>query len=297
MGKFIKVLAFLGILIWNLDAVGNDTTKTKSDVVYSTLYDDIPTFEDLEFEKFLSSVPCHHEYETWDTTTIHPYKWANTKTDTSLLFLVDHKDCGFVPPINGRINSHFGPRRGRYHYGIDLQLRTGDSVVSAFDGKVRISVYHPQYGNVIVVRHYNGLETLYAHLSKRKVNCGELIRAGELLGYGGTTGRSTGPHLHFEVRYKGRPIDPNKVINFEANQEDRDLHNDTLIVCDRIFNYSKYTKHTSYKPATAKYIYVRKGETISKLAVRHNSTVNRICQLNKISRSTPIRPGQKLRVR
>ena len=114
------------------------------------------------------------------------------------------------------MTSEFGPRWHRYHYGTDLQLRIGDSVVSAFDGVVRIVKLSKGYGNVILIRHNNGLETVYGHLSKQLVLPNQEVKAGELIAWGGNTGRSTGPHLHFETRYLGIPINPRELIDFST---------------------------------------------------------------------------------
>ncbi|WP_304621628.1 M23 family metallopeptidase [Porphyromonas cangingivalis] len=115
--------------------------------------------------------------------------------------------------------SRFGYRRRfrRMHYGIDLKVQVGDTIRSAFDGKVRIVSFERKgYGNYIVVRHPNGLETVYGHLSKHLIQEGQIVRAGEPIGLGGNTGRSTGPHLHFETRFMGIPINPEEIINFDT---------------------------------------------------------------------------------
>ncbi|MBF0976287.1 MAG: M23 family metallopeptidase, partial [Bacteroidetes bacterium] len=102
-------------------------------------------------------------------------------------------------------------RRRRYHYGTDIGLKVGDSIVSVFDGTVRIVSYDAHgYGNYIVVRHNNGLESLYAHLSQTIAVENQKVKAGELIGLGGNTGRSTGPHLHFEFRFLGNPFNTKK---------------------------------------------------------------------------------------
>ncbi len=117
----------------------------------------------------------------------------------------------------GRLNSKYGPRWGRMHKGLDLYLKTGDTVVSAFDGVVRYAKFNGGgYGNCVVVRHLNGLETIYGHLSQINVAENQYVQAGELLGLGGTTGHSSGPHLHFETRYKDFAIDPEQYYNTET---------------------------------------------------------------------------------
>jgi LysM repeat protein len=124
---------------------------------------------------------------------------------------------GFKLTWYGKINSPFKQRWGRFHQGIDIDLKTGDSVFSAFDGIVRYAQFNKSgYGNCIVIRHLNGLETVYGHLSKHLVSANQFVKAGSIIGLGGSTGRSTGPHLHFEVRYKDFSFDPLLIINPET---------------------------------------------------------------------------------
>lgn len=240
-------------------------------------------------------LPFHHYYMNWDTTMVHPYHFDATRmTDTVTLYLADNADCAFVAPVAGYVTSNFGPRSRRYHYGIDLKLNTGDTVVSSFDGMVRFTGYQPSgYGNVIVIRHYNGLETVYGHLSKIGVKPGDIVRAGEYVGLGGSTGRSTGPHLHFEVRYLGAAINPNDIIAFTDSGEHA-LKNEQFHVCKHTFGYLKKAKTTSY---ASRYYVVKRGDTLSKIAARNKTTVNRLCQLNRVSRNSTLRPGQKLKIR
>lgn len=158
-------------------------------------------------------------YTIWQESDINPYGTdAEELPDTVSLLLVDTMECAFMMPVPGRVTSPFGPRRYRLHKGTDIDLETGDPVRSAFDGVVRVAKYHRGYGNVIVVRHYNGLETVYAHLSKISATPGDEVEAGQLLGLGGRTGRATGSHLHFEVRYLGLALDSRLLINYENGE-------------------------------------------------------------------------------
>jgi murein DD-endopeptidase MepM/ murein hydrolase activator NlpD len=161
--------------------------------------------------------PYFDMYYNWDTNNIDVYKFDMRNLSQSIPLILLYSDCEFTKPIEGKINSKFGWRGGRVHAGIDFQLSVGDTVYNAFDGVVRLSKYHGGYGNCVIVRHHNGLETLYGHFSKRLVKSGDLVNAGQVLGLGGSTGRSTGPHLHFETRYLGRPINPSYLIDFEAD--------------------------------------------------------------------------------
>jgi murein DD-endopeptidase MepM/ murein hydrolase activator NlpD len=249
--------------------------------------------------------PCdaHYNYN-WHTSNIHAYKYNLAQMpDTIVFFLTHGLGDDFRMPVIGRVTSNFGPRRRRFHNGIDLKLQTGDNVYSVFDGKVRIAQYSRSYGYVVVIRHYNGLETFYAHLSKLKVKAGDKIEAGEVLGLGGSTGRSTGPHLHFEIRYKGHPIDPNEMIDFNYTQN---LRSHTFTVDKSYFSSSTpyqsshgtgSSSSSSSSSSGAKYYTVRRGDTLGKIAKRNGTSVSRLCKLNRMSSRSTLRVGKRLRVR
>jgi murein DD-endopeptidase MepM/ murein hydrolase activator NlpD len=183
-------------------------------------------------------------------------------------------------------------RKGRMHYGVDLDLNTGDPVVAAFSGMVRISKFNKSFGHVVVVRHFNGLETLYAHLSKRSVEPGALIEAGDTLGLGGNTGRSYGSHLHFEVRFLDQPIDPALVF---------DLSKGTLVARDFELHKGTFATIAAAKAAsqasagTRKYHVVRSGDTLYGLSRRYGIKVRDICRINGISETSTLSIGQRLR--
>lgn len=198
-----------------------------------------------------------------------------------------------MPTTNTRITDIFGyrPRRRRAHYGLDVKVYIGDTIRSAFDGKIRIVKDQGRrkgYGKYIVIRHDNGLETVYGHLSKWLVKEDQLVKAGEPIGLGGNTGRSTGSHLHFETRFLGIPLDPALMFDFEKQD----------IVAD---NYTFVKKNKKAKTAAAVaaggdvYYKVKKGDTLGKIAARQGTTVSRLCKLNGITTRTVLRPGQVLR--
>ena len=171
-----------------------------------------------------------------------------------------------------------------------------------FDGMVRISKGSNTggYGNLVVIRHDNGLETYYAHLSRRLVNPGQMVKAGDIIGLGGSTGRSTGPHLHFEIRYLGIDINPNKVIDFENFK----TRFDTLYISGYSVSTPNPPSHEQQQAAAAKkastsgavYYKVRKGDNLGRIAQKYHTTVSKIKKLNRL-RSDFIREGQRLRVR
>ena len=139
--------------------------------------------------------------------------------DTVWLCLTEDSNKGFKIPVPGVTNSRYGIRNGKNHNGIDLNLKTGDTVSAAWSGKVRYAKYNDGgFGNLVIIRHYNGLETFYAHLSKLLVFPDQDVIAGETIGLGGNTGHSFGPHLHFEVRFYDDPINPEEMIDF-ANKK------------------------------------------------------------------------------
>ncbi len=225
--------------------------------------------------------PAYDTYGDWNTDQIFERRPAITDTVNLMLAWAD---CDHAMPICGKVTSPFGMRHGRHHYGTDLKLQTGDTVLCAFEGKVRISRYHRDFGHVVVVRHSNGLETLYGHLSKRLVEVGDDVQAGEVLGLGGNTGRSTGSHLHFETRYMGHPIDPAKVFDLEAGL----LHTNSFVVTPKAFQV----------PASSPSRYrVRKGDTLYAISRRSGVSVSRLCKINRIKSTSTLRVGQSLRLR
>ncbi len=246
----------------------------------SSTEDDFGDFDDFDnFDEAFFNAP----YNVWSNTAVNPYNinLLNTK-DT---FQVDVS--GYVHPLDKvqRVTSRFGPRRTRYHYGIDLKLDIGDTVRSSFDGMVRIAKMGRGYGYYVVVRHYNGLETIYGHLSKIIVNTEQAVKAGEPIGLGGNTGRSTGPHLHYEVRYLGNPINPETLICFE----NLTTKTSEYLVTAETFRYKLDADRL-------KHYTVRSGDTLSTIARRQGTTVRNLCRLNNITPSTTLRVGRVLRV-
>jgi len=236
----------------------------------------------------LSFIPGYDIYCHWNTDAIfHAATAPRVMHDTLRLHLV-REDRGHALPCNGHVTSPFGPRRGRMHYGVDLKLETGDPVVTAFAGMVRISKYNPTFGHVVVVRHHNGLETLYAHLSKRLVKPGDRLDAGDTLGLGGNTGRSYGSHLHFEVRFLDQPIDPTEIFDLSSGE----LKAGTFDIHAGTFAAIAAARAAA---AARKYHVVRPGESLSVIARRYGTSVNVLCKLNGIGQRSVLRVGQRLR--
>lgn len=212
----------------------------------------------------------------------HPDKILEEK-DTIWIRLVDSVSR-YVHPFKGRVTSRFGARWGRMHYGTDVGLRTGDTLVAAFDGVVRIAQRNYSYGNIVIIFHKNGLETYYAHMSKLFVQPNQVVKAGQPIGLGGNTGRSRGAHLHFEVRYLGAPINAEYLIDFDKYEL---LAEDFPICRKTLYGVSS---------SGAKYHRIRSGETLSSIARKYRTSVSRIKALNGM-RSSRIRAGATIRVR
>lgn len=252
--------------------------------------------------------------EAGDTSMLHSQRMDISKmvTPVVLQLVNPQKGEGFVfpTPEDARLTSHFGPRRRRFHYGVDLAQPTGKPIYAAFDGVVRISKYNGSYGNLVVIRHPNGLETYYAHLSKRHVSPGTQVRAGDIIGLCGNTGRSYGSHLHFEIRYEGNAMNPENVVDCQSHG----LRSPTLTLTRDSFrkvarpgsenaSAKKGTKSTSNSSSKGnyssdgKYYKVRSGDTLSRIASRNGTTVRKLCQLNGIKETTVLQIGQRLRIR
>lgn len=241
-----------------------------------------------QLEEILDDHPSNDIYNNvWRSDRVNPYRIPVDSLPDSVRIDMSK----FVIPHRGVVTSRFGPRRYRFHYGIDLKVNVGDSILSSFDGKVRIIDYEAKgYGHYVVIRHDNGLETVYAHLSSVLVVHDQNVKAGELIGLGGNTGRSTGPHLHYELRYLGNAINPENMINFSSGLA---ISDEYLLTRRRSFRHMADVKAMQ----AARYVTVRKGDTLGAIAARNGTSINNICRLNNISRNKVLRIGQKLRVR
>jgi LysM repeat protein len=215
--------------------------------------------------------------------------------DTIVLYLNHPSETHFIFPRPGKFLSPFGYRGRHFHAGWDVKLNLGDSVGSAWDGKVRLAKPYRGYGNVIVIRHYNGLETVYGHLSKILVKVNQDVKAGDIIGLGGRTGRATTTHLHFETRFLGEPFDPTNVIDKETFL----LKSDTLAVMASLFKYMAKPKvHGNGKSGSGSTYYtVKKGDSLAKIAKRYGTTVPALRKQNGLSKKAVLKPGKKLKIR
>lgn len=246
----------------------------------------------------------------WDTEKLFPYKDVEYSSlpKSLVIDLVDSTNGYHTPYKPSPIRSRYGPRRGRAHQGVDLALKTGEKIYATFSGRVRISQYNRGgYGNLVVIRHDNGLETYYGHLSERMVEPNQWVEAGSVIGLGGSTGRSTGPHLHFETRYFGQSFDPERLIDFKSGT----LCRETFLLKrsyfsiysrasqdfeDEIANEEQDKKEQAEREAM-RYHKIRSGDTLGAIARKYGTTVGNICRLNGIKSTTILRVGRTLRVR
>ena len=285
-----------------------DTLATDNDAVQVILYSN-NSWKYVRNREIAKDSTIFEKY--WDTTTLFPYREVDMSgmPKSVVIDLVDSLTC-YHCPYQGTVHPHgkYGPRRRRQHQGVDLPLKTGDPVYATFCGRVRISQYNKGgYGNLVIIRHDNGLETYYGHLSERMVEPGQWVEAGQIIGLGGSTGRSTGPHLHFETRYYGQSFDPERLIDFKNGTLSRETFllkksffsiysNAGQDFEDEIANEEQHKKEAAEK-AAMKYYKIRSGDTLGAIARRHGTTVANLCRLNGIKSTTILRIGRSLRVR
>lgn len=251
--------------------------------------------------------------EGWESKRVNPFK----ESDVPASKVIDVSN--FHMPTPGYITTPYGYRKRfrRQHKGVDLKLQIGDTVRAAFDGRVRLTNFERRgYGYYVIVRHPNGLETVYGHLSKFLVKPDQYVKAGEPIALGGNTGRSFGAHLHFETRFMGYPINPSAIFDF-ANQT---VHTDQYTFDKRTYQQARnfdpganqqYAKEflasqSSHKAAassskssskSSKSYTIRRGDTLSRIASRNGVTVRQLCQLNGLTTKSKLTPGKKLRIR
>ena len=251
----------------------------------------LKTVDSLALQKQIraeqSEYPALSLYPNWNNQYVHAYGNAIIP-DTYTIDLT-----GFhMPTPSTKITSPFGPRWRRMHNGLDLKVNIGDTIVAAFDGKVRIVKYERRgYGKYVVIRHDNGLETVYGHLSKQLVEENQLVKAGEVIGLGGNTGRSTGSHLHFETRFLGIAINPIYMFDFTK----QDIVADTYTFRRTQGSKRAGSHDTQVADGTIRYHKVKSGDTLSRIAKLRGVSVSTLCKLNRIKPTTTLRIGQVLR--
>lgn len=283
-----------------------DTLNTDLDYVKVVLYGD-KTWRYIKDPSHFVKTNVFTEH--WSTTEIDPYKMKLDSLPLTWAMWIADSISQYHCPHQGAIHPRgkFGIRRGRRHQGVDLPLAAGTPIYATFDGQVRMSLYSRGFGNLVVIRHDNGIETFYAHLSKRNVKPGDWVHAGDVIGLGGSSGRSTGPHLHFETRYKGFAFDPQWLIDFSTGE----LRHRLFPLKRKFFTpYSNYEqdfedemfneeedKREEAERAAMRFHTVRSGDTLGRIAINNGTSVKELCRLNGISANTVLKIGRRLRVK
>ncbi len=319
------------------DSVNGVRIDTSCHVVIDTISEvvmDTAQFEDIYLPEDAQFIPADVLYHSnWNNTDVKlRSEKLFEKNARYILPLVKCEEHHFVYPCdNGKVISPFGYRGRRIHTGTDIKLNLNDDVYASFDGVVRMAKRYSGYGNVVVIRHYNGLETLYGHLNKIKVKVNQKVKSGDVIGLGGRTGRATTTHLHFETRFLGDAFNSNKLVDYDKFK----LLNDTIIITKNTFNLRKGNsnddveevyiinkkgkkvkvkrrvkhktkgkakvkskgKQTKSKSTSDKNSYeVKQGETLGEIAKRNHTTVKKLQSINKIGKKKMIRAGQKIKV-
>ncbi len=290
--KSIKAVVVGMLAFVSLNASGQDLLARQAPIDRKLkAVDSLALIKQIKSEQ--AAYPAYSLYPNWNNDRVHAYGSAVEIPDTFRIDLT-----GFAMPTNQtKITSNFGPRWRRMHNGIDIKVYIGDTIRAAFDGKIRMVKYERRgYGKYVVIRHDNGLETVYGHLSKQLVAENEYVKAGEPIGLGGNTGRSTGSHLHFETRFLGQAINPAFMFDFER----QDIVADNFVFRRGNNRLSPSTVTNSRLMANAddgsiRYHKVRKGDTLGAIAKKSGTSVDALCKLNGISRRTVLRLGQVLR--
>ncbi len=298
----------------NNTIVAYQSLVIEDDIVHLSIFDSntiqaIVSTEDTNAINYIDDIHevCSHH---WDNKAFDPYLDGGSYTNFEVTFKEEH----FSPPVQHEmyVTSHYGWRNGRAHKGIDIDLETGDIVNTILDGKVRYVGNRGGYGKIVIVRHYNGLETLYAHLSDYLVEENEIVMKGQPIGKGGVTGNARGSHLHMEIRYHGKSIHPEYLLDFENGAK---IRCEKSIVTKKWMTPSKHTskrkskikvlkvfseeKNTArvFKDPGADDIYVvKKGDTLYAIAHRYNMDVGDLCHKNEISHTATLNIGQKILV-
>ena len=314
--KYLKTTLILAVAsLLTIPVQGQDLLARQAPVDKKMKKVDSVALHRLIFQEMLEN-PAADLYEEWDTEMTHYHNANGILPDTATIDL-----RGFHMPTPSRvITSNFGARWGRQHKGLDIKVYIGDTIRAAFSGKVRIVKNEPRgYGKYVVIRHYNGLETYYAHMSKQLVSEDQEVRAGEPIGLGGNTGRSTGSHLHFETRLCGVALNPALMFDFRnqdvtgdfytyhrkryASESARatrlrgansDTHNSRFDTDDDDDELAIAAPEASFAPEVH-FHKVKKGETLQSIARKRGMTIDALCKLNHIGKNIRLMPGQILK--
>ena len=288
--KCIKAVAVAAFALISLNVSGQDLLARQAPIDKKLkAIDSVALIRQIHKE--MAAYPAFSLYPNWDNDRAHSFGNAVVIPDS---FRIDM--TGFcMPTTNTKVTSKFGPRRRRMHNGIDVKVYIGDTIRAAFSGKVRVVKNQGRrvgYGKYVIIRHENGLETVYAHLDKQLVNEDQYVEAGEVIGLGGNTGRSTGSHLHFETRFLGQAINPALLFNFEKQDIVAESY---LFTKGRNRNVRNTTSAVASSGGSSQYYKVRKGDSLSTISKKTGVSIDRLCKLNGITRRTTLRINQVLK--
>lgn len=304
-----------------------DTLETSEEHLKVVLFED-NTWKYIKSPGFAPSTADFKMY--WHPELINPYKFKYDDLDEFWTLVLVDTVANFHSPYKGKLQKRekFGVYRNRRHLGVDIPLKEGEPVMAVFEGQVRTSKSFDGYGELVVIRHESGIETFYAHLSKRMVAVGDWVKAGGLIGFSGSTGTVAEPHLHFEARYKGFAFDPESFIDFEKGELKTEIllmkrksftaenlavqdftaeisnigedKADSLARLDKAMKAAQ-TKvvETPAEPEKPKAVWhtVKRGDTLYALSIQYNTSVTAICKLNRMYSKATLKIGQKLRVK
>ena len=286
--KCIKVVLVAAFALVNLNVSAQDLLARQAPIDKKLkAVDSVALIRQIHKE--MGAYPAYSLYPEWSNAYAHNYKNV-TLPDSFRIDLSGY--C--MPTTNTKITSKFGPRRRRMHNGIDVKVYIGDTIRAAFNGKVRVVKNQGRrtgYGKYVIIRHDNGLETVYGHLSKQLVSEDQYVEAGEVIGLGGNTGRSTGSHLHFETRFLGQAINPALLFDFEK----QDIVADSYLFKKGNNRYRRTNSSVIASNGDIQYYKVRKGDSLSRISKKTGVSIDRLCKLNGITRRTTLRPNQVLK--
>ena len=286
--KCIKVVLVAAFALVNLNVSAQDLLARQAPIDKKLkAVDSVALIRQIHKE--MGAYPAYSLYPEWSNAYAHNYKNV-TLPDSFKIDLSGY--C--MPTSNTKITSKFGPRRRRMHNGIDVKVYIGDTIRAAFNGKVRVVKNQGRrtgYGKYVIIRHDNGLETVYGHLSKQLVSEDQYVEAGEVIGLGGNTGRSTGSHLHFETRFLGQAINPALLFDFEK----QDIVADSYLFKKGNNRYRRTNSSAIASNGDIQYYKVRKGDSLSRISKKTGVSIDRLCKLNGITRRTTLRPNQVLK--
>lgn len=312
--------------IENLPAVAVDTVETDDPDTKLILFSNNTwQYYRPELADKLKDEAVYHD--NWDTTSMFAYKEIKVADLPEIIELNLIKDLSeYHAPVVGKVYSKYSWRSGRMHKGVDVPLKVGTPIYATFDGRVRMATYTTSgYGFFIILRHGNGLETWHGHMCRLNVKAGDYVKAGQVIGYGGNTGRSTGPHLHYEMRYCDLTFDPEYLIDFETgelryttfsleksflNSQSRASElldeDDTFkmpsvdgndSISEDILSEIDKEKNKTLAEQRAVYHVIKSGDMLGKLAIKYGVSIDQICKLNNISRTTTLKLGRRLRIK